>query len=105
MLVPWPPIHFVRLWTMTSAPWSNGRASRGANVLSTMSGTPRSCAIAAIASKSGTSSLGLPIVSRKTALVFSSIAGMKLDGSAESTNRTSMPSLGSECLKRFHVPP
>ena len=41
------------------------RAARGggANVLSTTSGTPAACATSASASKSGTSSCGLPIVS------------------------------------------
>jgi hypothetical protein len=37
--------------------------------------------------------------------VFPSIQGMKLDGSDESTNRTSIPSFGRLWRKRFHVPP
>ena len=48
---------------MMSAPCSKGFTSPMPTVLSTTSGTPASCAIFETASKSGTSSFGLPIVS------------------------------------------
>ena len=73
MTVPWPPIHFVAEWMTMSAPCSIGRARSGANVLSTMSGTPAAWATAATAGMSATSRRGLPIVSRYSARVLSSI--------------------------------
>ncbi len=85
MAVPWPPIHFVAEWMTMSAPCLIGWASSGANVLSTMTGTPRACATSAIEARSWTSSRGLPMSSRKTALVFSSIARPNADGSVPST--------------------
>ena len=64
MEVPWPPMNFVAEWTTMSAPWSIGRIRYGvAIVLSTISGMPASWAIAATASMSSVSSLGLPTVS------------------------------------------
>ena len=81
MAVPWPPIHFVAEWMTMSAPCLIGWARSGANVLSTMTGTPRAWATSAIEARSCTSSRGLPISSRKTALVLSSIARPKADGS------------------------
>ena len=60
-----------------------------------MTGTPLAWATSAIARMSWTSRRGLPTVSKKTALVRSSIAGPKLAGSRPSTNFTVMPSLGS----------
>ena len=68
--VPWPPIHFVAEWMTMSAPCLIGWARSGANVLSTMTGTPRAWATSAIEARSWTSSRGLPISSRKTALVL-----------------------------------
>jgi hypothetical protein len=63
MLVPWPPMYFVAEATMMSTPCSIGATRPIPTVLSTMKGTPAAWAILAIASKSGTSSFGLPIVS------------------------------------------
>ena len=79
--VPWPPIHLVAEWMTMSAPCSIGWVSSGANVLSTMSGTPWAWATSAIAAMSWTSRRGLPIVSKKTALVCSSIAGAEVSRS------------------------
>ena len=54
-----------------SAPHSKGRQFTGVgNVLSTISGTPWSCAAFAKRSMSSTSSAGLAMVSPKTARVF-----------------------------------
>ena len=62
--VPWPQMNFVAEWTTMSAPHSSGRHRYGeANVLSTTSGTPLSCASCASASMSITSIVGLPIIS------------------------------------------
>ena len=83
--VPWPPIHFVAEWMTMSAPCLMGWARSGAKVLSTMTGTPRAWATSAIEARSWTSRRGLPISSRKTALVFSLIARPKADGSEPST--------------------
>ncbi len=93
--VPWPPIHFVAEWMTMSAPCSIGWQRSGANVLSMTSGMPWPCATSAIAAMSGTSSRGLPMVSRKIAFVFASMAGAKFAGSEPSTNVVVMPSLGS----------
>ena len=70
-----PFIYFdVELITM-SAPSDNGCVRYAdATVLSMISGIPASCAIAASASISATSSFGFPIVSANTSLVFSFIA-------------------------------
>ena len=55
-------MNFVAEWTTTSAPYSNGRIRYGvAIVLSTMSGTPTSCATPATASMSRTLPAGLPM--------------------------------------------
>ncbi|OQC20416.1 MAG: hypothetical protein BWX70_03276 [Verrucomicrobia bacterium ADurb.Bin070] len=78
-----------------SAPWSNGRTSPTPTVLSTISGMPVAWAIAASASKSGTSSFGLPMVSTYSARVRSVIAAWNAAGSREFTNRTVRPNLGS----------
>ena len=93
--VPWPPIHLVAEWMTMSAPCSMGFVSSGAKVLSTRTGTPLAWATSAIARMSWTSRRGLPMVSRNTALVRSSIAGPKVSGFSPSTNFTVMPSLGS----------
>jgi amino acid permease len=55
---------------------------------------PASWAIFAMASKSGTSSLGFPIVSAYIALVLGVIAFLISSGFVESTNFTVLPSLG-----------
>ena len=71
MLVPWPPMNLVAEWMTMSAPHSIGRHRYGvANVLSTISGSSCSCAMAATASMSSTFPAGLPIVSPKNAFVF-----------------------------------
>ena len=64
-----------------SAPCLIGWASRGAKVLSTMTGTPRAWATSAIEARSWTSRRGLPMSSRKTALVLSLMARPNADGS------------------------
>ena len=61
--VPCPPTYFVAEAAITSAPCSNGLTRPTPTVLSTISGMSCECAISAIASKSGTSSFGFPIVS------------------------------------------
>ena len=56
--VPWPPRYLVAECTTMSAPHSNGRIRYGvATVLSTISGTPTSCATPATPSMSRTSCL------------------------------------------------
>ena len=70
-------MNFVAEWTTISAPYSIGRTRYGvANVLSTMSGIPASCAMSAIFSISTTSELGFPSVSISIAFVFSLIAAL-----------------------------
>ena len=62
MEVPWPPRYFVAECTTTSAPHSRGRMRYGvAIVLSMISGTPASWAMAATPSMSSTSAFGLAI--------------------------------------------
>ena len=81
MLVPWPPMNFVAECTTMSAPHSIGRQRYGvAKVLSTISGSSRSCAIAATVSMSSTLPPGLPIVSPKKALVLSRTAAFHASG-------------------------
>merc|ERR1712070_862160 len=107
MVVPWPPIHLVAEWTIISAPWSIGRQKYppAPNVLSTITGTPASCATLQIASKSGTLYLGFPIVSTYTAFVFSSIAFLKSSGLSPDTNFVVTPSRGINTLNWLYVPP
>ena len=89
-----------------SAPHSIGRHRYGvANVLSTISGTPCSCATAATASMSSTLPPGLPIVSAKNAFVFGRTASRQADGSSGSTQVSSTSILRSMCLSWFTVPP
>ena len=80
-----------------SAPHSSGRIRYGvATVLSTMSGTPASCATAATPSMSRTSCLGLEMVSAKKSLVLGRTAARQDSrSSGSSTNVVSMPSFGS----------
>ena len=102
MAVPCPPIHLVAEWTTMSAPYSIGRLSVAApKVLSTTSGNPAAWAISASASKSGTSSRGLPIVSTKSSRVPASMAARTWSRSWMSTNRVVMPHFGSECANRL----
>ena len=59
--VPWPPMNFVAEYTAMSTPCSNGRSRYGDTVLSRTSGTPFRWAIVDSASRSATSSFGLPM--------------------------------------------
>ena len=63
MLLPWPPMYFVVECITTAAPWSNGRTSSGAAVLSIMSGMPSVRPIAATSPIGNTSSFGFGSVS------------------------------------------
>lgn len=103
MVVPWPPRNFVAEWMMMSAPCSNGRMRYGvAIVLSTMSGTPDSCATSDTRRMSSTLIFGLPMVSAKKSLVFGRTARRHSSASSWfSTKVVSMPSLASVYLKRL----
>ena len=69
----WPPRYFVVEWTTTSAPSSSGRCRYGvANVLSTTSIAPTSCAASAAARMSTMFSSGFVGDSIQTMRVFSS---------------------------------
>ena len=61
--VPWPPIYLVVEYTTTAAPWSNGRTSSGAAVLSMISGMPKDRPIAATSAIGNGISFGLGRVS------------------------------------------
>ena len=95
--VPWPPRYLVVECTTTSAPHSSGRIRYGvATVLSTISGTPTSCARFATFSMSRMSCFGLEIVSAKNALVFGRTADRHDSrSSGSSTKETWMPSFGN----------
>ena len=83
MTVPWPPRNLVAECTTMSAPCSNGRIRYGvAIVLSTMSGTPLSCAMSATRAMSSTLMRGLPMVSAKNSLVFGRTAAAHSCGSS-----------------------
>ena len=104
--VPWPPMYFVSEWTTMSAPNAIGFISTGvATVLSTITGTPCLCAIVVIASRSGMLPAGLPIVSQKTAAVFSSISASSDAALSSLANRTSTPMAGIWCANSVYVPP
>ena len=107
MTVPWPPRNFVAECTTMSAPCSNGRIRYGvAIVLSTMSGTPASCATSATSAMSRMLIFGLPMVSAKNSFVFGRTARRHSSASSWfSTNVVSMPSFASVYLKRLYVPP
>jgi hypothetical protein len=62
-----------------------------ANVLSTTSGMPASCAIAAKARKSATMPDGLPIVSTKRNFVLATIAARAASGRSAEMNVVSIP--------------
>ena len=82
----WPPMYFVTLCTTASAPSSSGRWSTGvANVLSTTTRAPASCAIAATAGRSTILSIGFDGVSTHTSLVLGRIAVRSAVASAMST--------------------
>src|ERR1019366_2630614 len=61
--VPWPPIYLVVECSTIAAPWSSGRQSTGAAVLSMIRGTPSSRPIFATSAIGNTMSLGLGSVS------------------------------------------
>ena len=61
--VPWPPMYFVAEYITTAAPWSNGRTSVGAAVLSMISGMPNLRPIAATSAIGNGISFGLGSVS------------------------------------------
>ena len=99
-VVPWPPTNLVSEWTTTSAPCSKGLSSSGvATVLSTMRGTPSAWATAATASRSTMLPAGLPMVSQKTARVFSSMSGAIDSARSSTAKRVSMPRVGSTWAK------
>ena len=76
------------------------------NVLSTMIGTPWSCAAAVNLSKSSTMSAGLEMDSPNTALVFGRNAASSSSGVQSGlTNVHSMPILRIVTLMRLNVPP
>ena len=103
MTVPWPPRNFVAECTTMSAPCSNGRIRYGvAIVLSTISGTPCSCATSATARMSRMLIFGLPMVSAKNSFVFGRTARRHSSGSSwSSTKVVSMPSFASVYLNRL----
>ncbi len=107
MTVPCPPRNLVAEWTTMSAPCSNGRMRYGvAMVLSTISGTPASCATSATARMSRMLMRGVPLVSAKRSLVFGRTARAHASGSSwSSTNVVWIPSFASVYLKRLYVPP
>ena len=75
-------------------------------VLSTMSGTPASWAIAATPSMSRISDLGLAIVSPKNSLVFGRTAARHESSDVgSSTNVDRIPNFGSVYFSRLNVPP
>ena len=80
-----------------SAPHFSGLIRYGvATVLSTISGTPYSCATPATSSMSRMSDFGFGMVSAKNSLVFGRTASFHACASCGSvTNVVSMPSLGS----------
>ena len=87
-----PFIYFdVELITI-SAPSFNGCVRYAdATVLSIISGIPASCAMAASASMSATSSFGFPIVSANTSFVFSFMADFTSSRLFISTNFVVIP--------------
>ena len=93
MALPCPARYFVAECTTMSAPCSIGRTRYGvAMVLSTMSGTPASCATPATPAKSRTSPRGFGIDSPKNARVSGRTAAAHSARSVGScTNVTAMP--------------
>ena len=104
---PCPSIYFVVECVTISAPHSIGLKLTGVgNVLSTISGTPCSCAAFANFSISRTVSAGLAIDSPKTALVLSLNAALSSSSvQSGSTNVTSMPIFFIVTSIRLNVPP
>ena len=90
--LPWPPMYLVSEWTTMSAPHSIGLIRDGVEtVVSTITGTPWLWAISAMASMSAMLPAGLPMDSRKTAAVLSSMSFSSAAGLSSSAKRTSMP--------------
>src|SRR5258708_26453427 len=93
--VPLPDRNLVVEWITRVAPHSIGRQSQGeAMVLSTISGTPASSAILAIASISLITPPGLASLSMKKALVLCVRARLKLSGWSASTMFAFQPNFG-----------
>ena len=103
----WPSMYLVVEWVTMSAPHSMGRQLTGVgNVLSTMSGTPWSCAAEAKSSMSSTASAGFAMVSPNTHLVL----GLNAASSSSrvhvgETNVASTPILRMVCASRLYDPP
>lgn len=76
-----------------------------ATVLSTIRGSPSSCAFADQASRSMTLRAGLPIDSQKTSFEFASTTASRPAGSSGLTKRASMPNWANVLAKRAYVPP
>ena len=74
-------------------------------VLSTISGMPAACAMAAIASRSQTTPSGLEALSTKIALVFLRMAFWNCLGLVGSTKRTCQSNLGKVSLNWVIEPP
>src|SRR5947208_2637895 len=106
VVVPFPARTFVAEWMIRSAPNSSGRQRYGvANVLSTMSGAPTSCATAAASSMSSTLPPGFAIVSANSALVFAVTERRQPSGSSMSTQSTAIWSLRARWLSCAVEPP
>ncbi len=81
MELPWPHRNLVVEWMTISAPHSNGWQSQGeARVLSTISGSLASWAMAAIGSMSAMTPPGLAMLSMKIALHFGVSAALEVRG-------------------------
>ena len=104
---PCPSIYLVVECVTISAPHSIGRQFTGVGkVLSTMSGTPWSCAACANVSMSSTASAGFAIVSPKTALVLGRKAASSSSSDAFGATKVhSMPILRIVWAIRLNVPP
>ena len=99
-------MYFVTLWTTTSAPSASGRCSAGvANVLSTTTVAPASCATAATAAMSTIFSSGFDGVSIQTNRVSSRSAPRTASGSPMSTVVQVRPHGPSTFVSRRYVPP
>src|SRR5262245_22597756 len=106
MELPCPPMNLVSECTTMSAPCTFGWHRYGvASVLSTISGTPASLAIAETAGRSMTMPPGLAIDSQKRALVLGEIAAAKVSGRVASAHATFQPKLLKAWLNWFTEPP
>ena len=99
-------MYFVTLWTTASAPSSSGRCSAGvANVLSTTTRAPASCAAWATAPTSTTRSIGFDGVSSQTTRVSSRRAPRRSSRSVRSTTEYDSPQGSSTVDRSRYVPP